>query len=357
MSIKIRSGDTLSKIAKQNHVTLDALLKANPQIKDPNKIRVGQEIELPKGWNGQSDFDAGAQVKPAVQTPVAAAPAPTPSAAPASAPVQAAAAPKPSTIDNLFKSFSSWFSGLFGGGSKPATPAPAPAPNTPATTAPATVTPSTPATTGGITAAQLQAAMPGMSAAKAQELLPAVNKAMQEYGIQTKEQKAMFLAQIGHESGSLRTLKENTNYSAAGLRATFPKRFAPTPGKPNAEDYARQPEKIANYVYANRNGNGPESSGDGNRYRGRGALQLTGKANYEAAGKALGLDLVNHPELLEKPDIALRASAWWFKSHGLNEKVANNPGDVLGVTKVINGGTNGLADRESRYQKALQALS
>ena len=198
-----------------------------------------------------------------------------------------------------------------------------------------------------LTAAQLREAMPGLSEQRAAELAPVLNNAMNEFNINTPARRAMFLAQIGHESGDLGRLTENLNYSREGLLATFPSRF----NAETAADYARQPERIANHVYADRMGNGNEASGDGWRYRGRGAIQLTGRDNYEAAGTALGLDLVNHPELLEQPENTTRASAWWWQSHGLNERVDANPIDVEGVTRVINGGTHGLEDRQNRFDR------
>ncbi len=194
--------------------------------------------------------------------------------------------------------------------------------------------------------------MPTLSKEKAAEYAPLLNKAMDEFGINTPERRNMFLAQIGHESGDLKRMVENLNYSREGLLKTFPKRF----DESNVDDYARQPEKIANHAYANRIGNGDEASGDGWNYRGRGAIQITGRANYEAAGKGLGLDLVKSPALLEQPENAFRASAWWWKNHGLNEKVDANPTDVKGVTKVINPGAAGIDDRQKRFDRITKDL-
>ncbi len=196
-------------------------------------------------------------------------------------------------------------------------------------------------------AEELRQAMPGLSQDRAEQLVPLLNNSMNEFNINTPERRSMFLAQIGHETGDLGRLTENLNYSSEGLLATFPRHF----NQETAADYARQPERIANHVYANRMGNGDEASGDGWRYRGRGAIQITGRDNYEAAGTALGLDLANHPELLEQPENAVRASAWWWQSHGLNERVDANPNDVEGVTRVINGGTHGLEDRQNRFDR------
>lgn len=198
-----------------------------------------------------------------------------------------------------------------------------------------------------LTVEELREAMPTLSEERAAELLPHLNSAMDEFDINTPERRRMFLAQIGHESADLSRLTENLNYSEEGLLATFPRHF----DEETAGEYARQPERIANRVYADRMGNGDEESGDGWRYRGRGAIQLTGHDNYEAAGEALDLDLLNDPELLEEPANAMRAAAWWWQNAGLNEHVDANPTDVEGVTRVINGGTHGLDDRQARFDR------
>lgn len=193
--------------------------------------------------------------------------------------------------------------------------------------------------------------------------LDALNEAMGRFDIDTRDRVAAFLAQVAHECGvsALTTgvrLAENLNYSAKALMATWPTRF---PTMAIATKYARQPERIANLVYANRLGNGDEASGDGWRFRGRGLLQITGRSNYRAAGAALGLDLEAHPQLLEQPLPAALAAAHFWKAAGLNELADDreNDDDVADfrrITKVINGGYHGLEDRQARWGRTQAAL-
>lgn len=163
---------------------------------------------------------------------------------------------------------------------------------------------------------------------------------------------AHFFAQTAHETGGFKAFSENLNYSAQGLQGIFGKYFPGT----LEESYARQPEKIANRVYASRMGNGDEASGDGWKYRGRGALQLTGKANYEAFAKYLG-----HNEVLENPDLVAtkyafesamfffeRNKLWAICDQGINDAA------ILALTKRINGGTHGLEDRKEKTYKYYQ---
>lgn len=172
--------------------------------------------------------------------------------------------------------------------------------------------------------------------------------AMAKYEINTPRRQAHFLAQVGHESGGFTRLVENLNYSADALLRNWPTRF----NAETAAKMARRPEAIANYVYGGRLGNGAD--GDGWKYRGRGLIQLTGKGNYRSAGIALGLDLLGKPELLEKPDAASLSAAWFWKTNGLNELA--DKGDMVAVTRRVNGGTNGLDDRKARYDRAAKAL-
>jgi len=166
--------------------------------------------------------------------------------------------------------------------------------------------------------------------------------------ITSKLRLANFLAQIGHESGDLRYVKENLNYGAPGLRSTFPKYF---PDDATAALYQRNPEAIANKVYANRMGNGPESSGDGWRYRGRGLIQITGKDNYLRCLAALEQD---NPDWLETPEGAAESAVWFWTANRLNEPA--DLGDIKKTSKIINGGYHGLEDRISRYEQALAVL-
>lgn len=164
----------------------------------------------------------------------------------------------------------------------------------------------------------------------------------------SKDGLAMFLAQLHHESAKFTRMTENLNYSAKGLLATFGKYFT----SELAEQYARQPERIANRVYANRMGNGDYQSGDGYKYRGRGYIQLTGKNNYKLYADLLDVDLINSPELLCDNDIAIDCALLFFKQN----KILNDV-DVKHVTKVINGGYNGLAEREKLFNEYKNMLS
>ena len=160
---------------------------------------------------------------------------------------------------------------------------------------------------------------------------------------------AAFIAQTAHESGGFNFVKENLNYSADGLKKIFTKYFRDV----DANDYHRQPEKIANRVYAGRMGNGPTASGEGWKFRGRGLKQLTGKYNYDKCGSYLGLDLVANPDMLLEPLAAARSAGWFWKTNGL--AAFADVEDIKGMTKKINGGFIGLEDREKRY-KAVLAL-
>lgn len=170
----------------------------------------------------------------------------------------------------------------------------------------------------------------------------AMEQALKEQGFDSTAIAAI-MAQTSHESGHFKILQENLNYSASGLKSIFGKYFDAS----TAEQYAKQPEKIANRVYANRMGNGPEESGDGFKYRGRGFIQLTGKTNYAAAGQSLGLDLVNSPDMAAEPKNAASIAIWYFKK---NIKRITNWADTLNITKIVNGGTIGLADRQKEFE-------
>ncbi|WP_129373604.1 glycoside hydrolase family 19 protein [Pseudomonas aeruginosa] len=187
--------------------------------------------------------------------------------------------------------------------------------------------------------------------------VPALNVAMERFGITSAERVAAFLAQVGHESAHLTRLVENLNYSARGLAATWPSRYCGAGGKPNALalNLARHAEAIANNTYANRNGNGDESSGDGWRFRGRGLLQITGRRNYRTVGDSLGLPLEIEPELLEQPEFAALSAAWWWLMHGLNELA--DRGEFAAITRRINAGTNGQAERLQLWDRAKAVLA
>lgn len=183
------------------------------------------------------------------------------------------------------------------------------------------------------------------------DFLEPINKTLEHFQINTPQRISMFLAQVGHESGGLKFVEENLNYRADRLPVIFPRYFKDV--DPNA--YARNPEKIANRVYANRMGNGPESSGDGYRYRGRGLIQLTGHDNYAHFAHDMGMAVEDAVEYLKTPEGAAMSAGWFWATHGLNE-IADR-GDILLATKRINGGTIGLADRKAHYEEALHIFA
>ncbi len=197
--------------------------------------------------------------------------------------------------------------------------------------------------------------------------LDAVQATCDRFEINTDKRIAAFLAQTAHESGGYTMLEENLNYSAETMAVVWPNRFAEKgpdgkyikengKNKPNKFALAlhRKPEMIANVVYSSRMGNGTIESGEGWKYRGRGLKQLTGKDNYIRCGKAIGIDLVDRPELLLAPDYAALSAGWFWEANKLGAFADND--DFVGMTKKINGGTIGLADREARY-KAVLAVS
>jgi putative chitinase len=174
-----------------------------------------------------------------------------------------------------------------------------------------------------MTPAQLSAAA-GARIDRATEWLPVIESAMREFGIDTRLRQAMFLAQIGHESGGMKYTTEL---------------WGPTPAQSR---------------YEGRRDLGNTVDGDGFKYRGRGLIQTTGRYNYVKTAAALGIDCVNNPDLLAEPVNAARSAAWWWQAHDLNRFADGS--DIIGCTKVINGGTNGIEHRTALYQAALQAV-
>jgi putative chitinase len=162
---------------------------------------------------------------------------------------------------------------------------------------------------------------------------------------------AAFLAQISHESGGFNIIKENLNYSALGLTKTFKKYF---PTLAIATPYAKNPAKIANKVYANRMMNGPPASGDGYKYCGRGLIQLTGKQNYTKFAKSINKTLAETIAYLETPEGAVASAGWFWNANKLN--IYADKEDFTGLTRRINGGTIGLADRKHHYDIAIKVL-
>jgi putative chitinase len=179
----------------------------------------------------------------------------------------------------------------------------------------------------------------------------ALNNTFEKYGIDTPKRQAAFIGQCMHESAGFKTLEENLNYSAKALMATWPSRF---PNEEVANQYARQPEKIANKVYGGRMGNADESSGEGWKYRGRGIKQLTGKENYERCGSSLGVDLVSNPDLLLDPKYAALSAGWFWNKHNLNDLA--DKADIETMTKRINGGLLGLDARKAAIAKVESIL-
>lgn len=183
------------------------------------------------------------------------------------------------------------------------------------------------------------------------EWVDPLNETFDRFGISTIRQKAGFIGQCGHECGHFKFLEENLNYKAATLMRIWPKRF---PTLEIANEYAGNPKKIANMVYANRMGNRDESSGDGYRFRGRGCIQLTGHANYYHAGKALGVDFVMNPDLVATPKYAAMTAGWFWSTHGCNNLA--EAAEWYALTKKINGGVIGLKERTEFIKEAISAL-
>lgn len=207
-----------------------------------------------------------------------------------------------------------------------------------------------------VTAQQLKIIMPKCNT---DQWLNALNQAMTKFEINTSARIAAFLAQVAHESSETTTLSENLNYSAVRLTQVWPQRF---PSVVLAQAYAKNPEKLANFVYAGRGGNGNSASGDGWRYRGRGLFQLTTKDNYRLAGQALSLPLVDKPDLLLLPEVAALTAAQFWQRLGLNVLADHQVGDndekdFEKISIKINGGKVGLAERKRYWQLAKKVLN
>lgn len=171
---------------------------------------------------------------------------------------------------------------------------------------------------------------------------------LEEYEINTPKRIAAFLAQCAHESGGFVWLTENLNYSASGLMKTFPKYF---PDLETAKKYERRPDAIANRVYANRMGNGDEASGEGAKYKGRGLIQLTGKNNYFWFAASINITPEEASEYMQTFEGAAQSACWFWETNSLNKWA--DLGDILTLTRKINGGEKGLKDREHHYALAL----
>lgn len=179
----------------------------------------------------------------------------------------------------------------------------------------------------------------------------ALNKILPDYDITTPQRVAAFLAQTAHESAGYTALHENLNYTAQSLCRVWPHYFTAD----NAADYAHTPERIANRAYAGRMGNGPESSGDGWRFCGRGLLQVTGRSNYQAFADSLEMNIDDVPDFLKTFEGAVQSACWFWETNNLNRYA--DTGDFVTMTRKINGCTLGLDDRQHRYSQALGVLS
>ena len=179
----------------------------------------------------------------------------------------------------------------------------------------------------------------------------ALNKILPDYDISTPQRVAAFLAQTAHESGGYTALHENLNYTAQSLCRVWPSHF----NESIANDYAHNPEKIANRAYVGRMGNGDEASGDGWNFCGRGLLQVTGRVNYQAFADSLQMNINDVPAFLQTFEGAVQSACWFWENNNLNQYADN--GDFVTMTKKINGGTLGLDDRQHRYLQAMQVFS
>jgi putative chitinase len=213
---------------------------------------------------------------------------------------------------------------------------------------PAPVTPVVQTSSSGLNLTKLKGHIPD-------SVIAQIPETASKFGIDTPLRLAHFLAQCGHESGGFRLTKENLNYSAKGLKGIFTKYFKEAG---LAESYERKPEKIANRVYGGRMGNGPESSGDGSKYCGRGYIQLTGKDNYVAFGKSINEDMTANPEKVST-HYALLSAAWFFTKNGLHKLADGGATDavVTQITKRVNGGTIGLPDRIKHFKEYYSLLA
>ena len=203
---------------------------------------------------------------------------------------------------------------------------------------------------------QLTAFLPKLSNVDA--WTAALNTAMDRFEISSDARIAAFLAQVAHESSEFKSLVENLSYSVVGMMKTWKTRF---PTSASAQPYERNPEALANFVYAKRLGHGDTASGDGWVFRGRGLLQITGRGNYRDAGTAIALPLEAQPELLAAPEPAALAAAHFWQSRGLNhladdQNDDNDDADFISITKIINGGTVGLNERRAYWTRAKAAL-
>jgi putative chitinase len=200
-----------------------------------------------------------------------------------------------------------------------------------------------------LTQQQLQQMVPGIQ--YADHWYSALAQCLPDYEINTPRRIAAFIAQCAHESGGFRAIKENLNYKAESLMRVWPRYF---PDMTTANRYAHNQEMIANRAYGGRMGNGPEESGDGAKFCGRGLIQLTGRSNYQAFADSLEMSIDDVPEYLATFEGAVQSACWFWENNNLNQWA--DAGDILTLTKKINGGTLGLADRQKHYDHALHIM-
>lgn len=183
----------------------------------------------------------------------------------------------------------------------------------------------------------------------ADKWVDALDETCQEFAIDSPYRIAGFLSNVAHESAGFKFVKENLNYSAASLMRVWSSRF---PTLEIAQRYAMQPEKIANRAYADRMGNGDEASGDGAKFLGRGLIQLTGKNNYVAYSMACDNEALTKPEIVEQPRYAAESAGWFWSVNRLNQLA--DAQDITGMCRRINGGLNGLDDRQMKYSQIME---
>lgn len=200
-----------------------------------------------------------------------------------------------------------------------------------------------------LTQQQLQQMVPGIQ--YADHWYSALAQCLPDYEIDTAHRIAAFIAQCAHESGGFRAIKENLNYKAESLCKVWPRYF---PDMATANRYAHNQEMIANRAYGGRMGNGDEASGDGAKFCGRGLIQLTGRSNYQAFANSLEMSIDDVPEYLATFEGAVQSACWFWENNNLNQWA--DSGDILTLTKKINGGTLGLDDRTKHYKHALEVL-
>ncbi|HUG23535.1 LysM peptidoglycan-binding domain-containing protein [Piscinibacter sp.] len=327
----VERGDTLGSIAARNRTSVAALLAANPQVRNAHLIYPGDRIAIP-----------ATDSKPAPETT-------------ASAGVETVQ--RGDTLREMARSHQLSFSALVAANPQlrdvnlirigERINIPNPAHGTAATGAAPVQSAAASGPATAITADQLARIMP---AADAERWVGPLNAAMAAHGIHTPQQQAAFLGQIGVESGQLRTVSENLNYSAQRLTQVWPKRF---PTLESAQPYAHNPQALANHVYANRNGNGNEASGDGWKYRGGGLMQTTGRANYRAAG------FEDNPQALREDATAADSAGRFWQDNGLNARTDSSlsRSDYNGITRTVSGGLNHAQERWDLYQRALDVLT